>query len=193
MTSTRDLRSWMFSSLVADEVLQRLEQEGMAVRPDNDPGVVQRVLPLESFSRDVRHAAMKALPAYLALFCLENAIRELVAERLSENHGSDWWETCAPAGVRNKAAERKEKEGKSRWHAQRGAHPINYTDFGDLKSLIANNWAGFEDLLPDLNWVNSRLDELEASRNIIAHSNVLEQREIDRMRLYLEDWTRQVG
>lgn len=138
---------------------------------------------------------MKALPAYLALFCLENAIRELVAERLSENHGSDWWETCAPAGVRNKAAERKEREGKSRWHAQRGAHPINYTDFGDLKSLIANNWASFEDLLPDLNWVNSRLDELEASRNIIAHSNVLEQREIDRMRLYLErlDSTGRIG
>ena len=47
--------------------------------------------------------------------------------------------------------------------------------------------------MPDQNWVSSRLDELAASRNIIAHSNVLEDREIERMRLYLEDWTRQVG
>ena len=61
------------------------------------------------------------------------------------------------------------------------------------KNLIISHWQDFEDLMPDQNWVSSRLDELEASRNIIAHSNVLEDREIERMRLYLEDWTRQVG
>lgn len=193
MTDSGVLRNWLFSGLVVDDVLQRLEHEGVAVRPESDPGALQRVLSLENFSRDVRRDAMAALPAYLALFCLENAVRELVAERLAENHGSDWWDTCAPSKVAQKATDRQEKEGKARWHAQRGAHAINYTDFGDLKSIIVNNWSEFDDLLPDRNWVTSRLDEFEASRNVIAHSNVLEVREIDRMRLYLEDWARQVG
>jgi hypothetical protein len=39
----------------------------------------------------------------------------------------------------------------------------------------------------------ARLAELEASRNIIAHSNVLEEREMTRLRLYVQDWLRQVG
>ena len=66
-------------------------------------------------------------------------------------------------------------------------------DFGDLKSIITSNWLDFQDLFPDQNWVMARLAELEASRNIIAHSNVLEEREMTRLRLYVQDWLRQVG
>ncbi len=80
-----------------------------------------------------------------------------------------------------------------RWHIRRGEQEIYYTDFGDLRSMIQSNWTDFEDLFPDQNWITSRLDELEASRNIIAHSNVLDDREIGRIALYLQDWTRQVG
>lgn len=76
---------------------------------------------------------------------------------------------------------------------RRGATEIYYTDFGDLESLIRNNWEAFEDLFPDINWVVSRFDELEKSRNIVAHNNLLEPNEVNRIGLYLRDWTRQVG
>ena len=89
MTDIGNLRSWMFATLAVDDVLNNLERDGLAVRPENDPAAVQRVLPLEAFSREIRRSAMRALPAYLAMFCLENAIRELVAERLSEDCGSN--------------------------------------------------------------------------------------------------------
>jgi len=154
---------------------------------------LQRVLPLEDFSPEIRSAAMRALPAYLAFFCLENAVRELVAERLSENHGSGWWDMEASQKLKDKVKERQDKEGRNRWHVRRGEHEIYYTDFGDLRALIQSNWEDFEDLFPDQNWVLTRLDELEASRNIIAHSNLLDEREVIRIRLYLQDWTRQVG
>ncbi len=44
-------------------------------------------------------------------------------------------------------------------------------------------------------WWNkvSRFTELKASRNIVAHNNVLEKNEIDRIKMYLVDWVRQVG
>lgn len=193
MTDFDRMRSWLFKGLSVESAIDELEGDGLAVRAATDPGALQRVLPLEDFPASVRRSAMSALPAYLAFFCLENSVRELVADRLSENHGSDWWEVCASRPVRDKVSKRQEKEGLDRWHARRGEHPIHYTDFGDLKSLIINNFSDFEDLLPDQNWISSRLDELELSRNIIAHSNILEDRELNRIRLYLYDWARQVG
>jgi Swt1-like HEPN len=193
LTNLVALRDWLFKALSVDDSLNRFEAEGLSVRNPSDIHALQRVLPLEGFSQELRGKAMKALPVYLGFFCLENAIRELIAERLTENHGSDWWDTCASQPIKNSVSSRQIKEGKNRWHIRRGDHEVYYTDFGDLKLLIQNNWADFQDLFPDQNWIAARLDELEASRNIIAHSNILEDREIDRIRLYLDDWQRQVG
>ena len=183
----------MFRCLAAEDMLDRFEQDGVALRAGSDPRALQRVLPLEDFSPDVRRSAMSTLAAYLAFYCLENSIRELITERMTENHGSDWWNTKAPAGIREKVAKRQEAEGDNRWHISRGAGDLYYTDFGDLKSILQSSWTDFSDLFPDQNWVLSRMTELEASRNIIAHMNPLDDRENGRLKLYLQDWTRQVG
>lgn len=193
MTDRAALRNWLFKGVAAEVALDGLEEDGLAVRASSDPRALQRVLPLETFSSDIRQSAMKALPAYLAFFCFENAVRELISERLSETHGSDWWETCVPKAIKERVQSRQEKEGKNRWHVRRGESEVYYTDFGDLKLIIQKQWEDFTDLFPDQNWIVQKLDELEASRNVIAHSNVLDKREIQRIRLYLEDWVQQVG
>src|SRR5690348_10173592 len=193
MTDLSLVRDWLFKSLSVEAQLDGLESDGLAIRAATDPGAAQRVLPLEDFSPEIRRAAMKALPAYLAFFCIENAVRELVAERMTEAQGSDWWDKAASSQIKKKVEDRQVKEGINRWHIRRGAHEIYYTDFGDLVAIIRNNWQNFQDLFPDQNWIANRLTELEASRNIIAHSNTLDDRELDRVRIYLQDWTRQVG
>lgn len=186
------IREWLFKGMAIENLLDSLEADGVAVRAAEDPGAVQRVLPLEDFSPPVRRRAVEALPAYLALFCLENSIRELVVERLQAAKGTDWWLDCASSELKRKVSDRQKKEGKNRWHIQRGAHEIHYTDFGDLIGLIRRSWAEFEDLFPDENWITTRLSELEASRNIVAHNNLLDEREVQRIRMYLIDWMRQV-
>lgn len=193
MTDLGVIRDWLFKGLSVEDTLDTLEGEGIAVRAANDPGAVQRVMPLEDFSPDIRRQAMLALPAYLAFFCLENAVRELVIERMTDTFGNDWWGTCASSDLRKRVEQRQDKEGNNRWHIRRGAQEIYYTDFGDLLTIIRNNWTQFEDLFPDQNWLANRLTELEASRNIIAHSNTLDDRELLRVKMYLQDWTRQVG
>ena len=193
MTSLSEVRNWMFKGLSIEDLLNRLEDDGIAVHSATSPGALQRVMPLEDFSPSVRRSAMRALPVYLAFYCLENAIRELVVERLTENHGPDWWANYSAASMQRKVLDRQGKAGRQRWHVRRGEAEIYYTDFGDLKDLIINNWEDFEDLLPDQHWISARLDELEASRNVIAHSNLLDQRELDRIKMYLGDWIRQVG
>lgn len=192
-TNKAQLRNWLFKGLSAESRLDELEIEGVSVRAASDPGAMQRVLPLEDFSANIRKSAMQSLPAYLAFFCLENAVRELVQERLIDNYGPKWWDEKVSAKIRTKVQERRDKEGVNRWHVQRGASEIYYTDFGDLTSIITNNWADFEDLFPDQQWVASRLSDLESSRNVIAHMNTLDDREISRIKMYLEDWTKQVG
>lgn len=187
------LREWLFAGLTVESALNDLESDGIAVRAPTDPRALQRVMPLEDFPAELRASAMKALPAYLAFFVFENSVREVVSERLSERRGPEWWEQSAASGLKSKVEKRQESEGKDRWHMRRGATEIFYTDFGDLASLIRNNWEEFEDLFPDINWVVSRFDELEKSRNIVAHNNLLEPHEVSRITLYLRDWIRQVG
>lgn len=193
MTNRPQLREWLFKSLTIEDAMDRMEASGLGVRAGSDPRALQRLFALEDFSATIRSSAMQAAPVYIAFFCLENAVRDLVAERLSTNHGPGWWDSHAASAIRERVTRRQEKEGANRWHAKRRGEEIFYTDFGDLKLIIQNNWVDFEDLFPDQNWVTSRLDELEASRNIIAHTNLLDEREISRLRLYVQDWVRQVG
>ena len=129
----------------------------------------------------------------MAFFCLENAVRELISDRMLQQHGPEWWATNVARGIQDKVGTRREKEGANRWHSRRGASDINYTDFGDLALIIQNSCCDFSDLFPDVSWITSRLRELEQSGNVIAHNNVLDKLELDRIRMYLTDWLRQVG
>lgn len=193
MTSEIGIREWLFRAIAVESILDDMEVAGTAIRAGEDPRAVQRVIDLEDFSPSVRMGSMAALPAFLAFYCLENSVRELVVERLQERRGLDWWVTSVPQQIKDRVARRRDLEGQNRWHLQRGANDIQYTDFGDLRSIIVNNWTHFADLFPDQNWLQTKLAELEASRNIIAHMNLLDDTEMNRIRLYLRDWTRQVA
>lgn len=149
------IRAWLFKGLSAQRRLDDLEEDGVAVRAHSDPGALQRVLPLEDFPPSVRQAAMKALPVYLAFFCLENAVRDLISERLSENHGANWWGKLVSNRIKAKVTKRQAEDGANRWHARRGVQEIYYTDFGDLTLIIQSTWSDFEDLFPDQNWITS--------------------------------------
>jgi hypothetical protein len=62
-----------------------------------------------------------------------------------------------------------------------------------MPGIILNNWPEFQNLFDSPEWVKGRFADLEKSRNVIAHNNVLEDSEIDRIRLYLQDWARTIG
>lgn len=60
---------------------------------------------------------------------------------------------------------------------------MNYADFGDMPGIIINNRADFEDIFDSQDWVKTRFSDLEKSRNVIAQNNVLEDGEVERIRL----------
>lgn len=130
---------------------------------------------------------------YVLLYSLENSARNLIRSRLEAAHGDGWWDQVKTNDMEKKVRDRIKEEQRNKWHQPRGRHPLNYLDFGDLKDLICNNWPYFRQVFPDQHWVVARLTELEKSRNVVAHSNVLGDTEISRLLLYFGDWCRQVG
>lgn len=141
----------------------------------------------------IRAASLQMQRTFRLLFVLENFIRDFVATRLEEIDGENWFEQRASAPMKQKVTDRKQKEETNAWHTGRNEASIYYLDFGDLALLITNHWAVFKDLLPDQHFVQSRMQEAERSRNVIAHTNVLASEEIARLEMYLRDWIRQIG
>jgi hypothetical protein len=130
---------------------------------------------------------------YPVLYVFENSVRNLVSQVMSAKYSDKWWDQKVGSTIKKKVLGRIQKEHENRWHGKRGAHPIFYTDIEDLKSIITTNWQDFKDLFPSQQWVSARIDEIEMSRNVVAHNNPLEKRDIQRLELYLGDWIRQIS
>ena len=130
---------------------------------------------------------------YTAIAAFENTVREFVVKILIENKGENWWEDCVSERIRNKAESSKAEEDKIRWHAQRGDSLINYTEFGDLASIMNNNLELFSDHIVSIEWARNIISTIERSRNVIMHSGELSPRDIERIGINIRDWISQVG
>jgi len=123
--------------------------------------------------------AREMATVYPLLYVLENSMRVLITRVLAAKYGKDWWElvlTSAKARqVREKADHRRLQEDHKRWHQRRGSRPIDYTELGDLATIIL---AKQDDFFPDVlgdsrKWFEAFMEELDPSRHVICHMNPL--------------------
>ncbi|MCB9227892.1 MAG: hypothetical protein H6578_12090 [Chitinophagales bacterium] len=192
MKNSKKLKEFIFNGLLLDDTLDKLEDSGISVREGQKLKGVSRIQETD-FSPRIIHNATKMSSVFTVFFCLENAVRELIQERLAERYGPTWWTDKIPNKIKNSVEKLKDKEKFNRYHAQRSAINIGYTFFGELCQIIINNWDDFSDLFPDQHWINSRFNDLEMSRNIIMHTGILPEIEIERIESICRDWIRQVG
>lgn len=143
--------------------------------------------------KDAKDAKEMAEEVYPLVYLFENSIRKMIAKLMQDAHGTEWWNNKVGGKIRRMVDSRMASENANRWHSKRGADPIFYTDMGDLSSIITENWDTFKSVFPDQGWITQRFTEIELSRNIIAHNNLLEEREINRIKLYFEDWNKQLS
>lgn len=188
------------------EELRKLKEVGVSLPVQKQIKVVEKAVPESvtikigeelitqlSLPKKLAKEAKRMAQVYPRMYVLENSLRFLITNTLKRKHGNDWWDSKVPAAVRRNAESRKNQEGRNRWHSRRGSHEIFYTDFGDLSSIIINNWDDFKEVFPSQRWIQARIEEIELSRNIIAHNNPLPKREIKRLELYFEDLRRQLA
>lgn len=150
-------------------------------------------LSLDLLDEDLVNSAKAMATVYTAIAAFENSVRRFVVKNLMENRGEKWWEECVSEKIRKFAETRKKEEEKIRWHTPRGDSMINYTEFGDLVSIMSQNLDLFEPYIISIDWARQIIQTVERSRNVIMHSGELCRKDIERIGTNIRDWISQVG
>lgn len=187
-----NLRQFVFNGLLLQDSLETLEKEGISVRKSGDLAPVSRVVEAD-FSPKIWHDANNMASVYQAIFCIENTLRSFIVERMSERYGLDWWEDKVGSKIKKAVKTLKDEEQKNKFFSGRSDSEIGYTMLGNLGSIITDNWEDFSDIIPNQAWLNSRMQDLEMARNIVMHTGVLPQDEIERITSIVRDILRQIG
>src|SRR4051794_22850719 len=113
------VKEFVFNALLLQDSLAKLRESGIVIQTDTD--LAKTLAPAEQrdFSPRIVNDAVKMSEAFVAFFCVENAVRDLISQRLLERKGTDWWDACVPAKIRTAVDRLKEKEAKNRYHTQR--------------------------------------------------------------------------
>lgn len=187
--------SFVFRGLLTQEALEKDGHSQKANYTAEWEAETSKRLGLPALDEELVAKSRKMSLVYTAICAFENSVREFVAKKLLEEAGENWWDDCVKKEIRDRAEGRKKAEKDIRWLTARGDSMIYYTEFGDLISIIAKpeNWVFFEIHIGSVAWAKQIITTLEKSRNIIMHSGELAPTDIERVGMYIRDWTRQVG
>jgi hypothetical protein len=185
--------SFVFRGLLAEEALDAAGRlPSLSSNATIDETVAQR-LSIDLLDKEIVAKASTMAAVYTAVASFENSVRRLISTVLLEEVGVDWWQTSVSEKIRAKAESRRDEESKVRWHAPRGEEPLNYAEFGDLVSIMTQNWEKFEPFVRSLEWARQLIVSVERSRNVIMHSGELEMEDVERIGGLIRDWVKQVG
>lgn len=188
------LYSFVFKGILTKQALEETEARDSNSLAKIDEEEIFKLLCIDELPNEFIGKAKKMSYVFIAICALENSIRDFISQKLLEESGADWWDNCIPKKVRDRAESRKEEEDKIKWHTQRGDNYINYTEFGDLITIMrGDNWEYFEPHIISLEWAQQIIKTLERSRNVIMHSGELSDQDLARIGTLIRDWTRQVG
>lgn len=193
--NTDPLYSFVFKGILTEEALDKTSRIKKSRFNNEEFKKIHETLGIDDLDQELVLKAQKMAIVYTAICAFENMVRQFVAKKLLENKGENWWNECVSEKIRSKAESRREEENKIRWHTPRGDTIINYTEFGDLLSIIRNvdNWPFFEPHITSIEWADQIIKTLERSRNVIMHSGELVNQDIERIGMFIRDWVNQVG
>ena len=146
------------------------------------------------FSQKLRAESEEMAAHYSVFYCLENSIRSLIDDRLTDAHGINWWsvESVVPTTVAKNCQDNQKRERET-GVTPRSDSLLDYTTFGELGEILRQNWDYFGGTFRDRSAVNRILHSLNTLRGPIAHCKALAEDEVLRLHLALRDWFRQIG
>lgn len=186
MSLENDLRLFLYNCAVIHGELKKVDPKLSSAM---DP---QSLLPennlIKNFELKDREKAIFMARWYVLFYLLENDVRSLIRDTLSEQ-APDWWEKLAPEGVRKAVEENRKKEIETGVQF-RSDDPLEYTTFGQLGDIIRANYSAFGGILNSEKAMGRIFNVLNALRGPIAHCGYLAPDEVDRLRLSVNDWFR---
>jgi len=164
------------------------EKKQNVIKIGKERDIVEPILP----RRKINEASDMA-KIYPLLYILENSIRELVDRVMTSQFGSKWWDSQAPKNIRRKVADRMTGDKKHEWHQRRGGRPIDYIDLPDLPRVLKKiEKHVIPDILPDFQWFDQLVKEVNRSRCVVCHMNPLNKMNIKSVEVKFEQWEKQV-
>jgi hypothetical protein len=137
------------------------------------------------------------LEAYALLFEIENSLRELMLQSLSQVAGERWYKERLPEDVLAKYREGSNYERRAKWAESRVRyHPAYYLDFTDLKKVMEKkeNWSDvFAPVFSRKDILSGILSAVEVVRNKVAHNRTLTGTELELVRTARETIRNSVG
>lgn len=190
---SKDVRDFLFRGLMFEAEAERFRRAGIQIG-SNSAEAEESLLKetLAPFSVQRRNNALEMARLYAVLYCFENEIRDFIRDALEEKEGPDWLEKLPPK-IKEHAESRRDTSLKDSWLEGEKADLLGFVDFGQLAQIIIAKWDHFKDVMPTQHWLKQRMDELEKSRNFIAHNRMLLPSEFQRLYMYIADWNRVIG
>ena len=192
--SKPEVRDWLFRGLMFEADAEQFRSAGIRVGADifeAERNLLEETL--RPFSIEMRNEALEMGRLYTLLYCFENSVRNLIRERLQETYGSNWWADKVPKKIKDFAETRQKDAMENSWLEGQKRDLFGFIQFGHLSDIIVANWEDFSDLVPTQHWIKQRMDELEQTRNYVAHNRLLLPGEFQRIERYVNDWNRMVG
>ena len=186
------IKEFVFNGMLLKDSLENLERQGIKLFDEKDEVKINRIME-NDFSPKLWYNANKMSSIYIALYCAENMLRDFIVDRLSEIHGVNWWGERVPKKVKDEVKKLKSREEKNKYYSNRANSNIGYTMLCNLTQIIISNWDDFSDIIPTQAWITSRMDDLEMSRNIIMHTGLLPDIEMERIESIVRDLVKQLG
>jgi hypothetical protein len=137
----------------------------------------------------VVNSAHRNAELYPVVYLFENSVRNLVSVVMQSTFGDDWWEQKVSDKIKNNVQIRQSEEKQYPWHSQRGASPIFYTDISDLRTIINTYNKQFKKVFGKIPRVEMWIEEIEKTRNILAHNNPVSKKDRDRITVFARDWS----
>jgi energy-converting hydrogenase A subunit M len=188
MSLSDDIKLFGMHNLLLETELMKLEDGGIQI--EHQKTILKaEIVDVDLFESDILQEARKMADFYALYYSLENSIRRLISERLSEKHGVNWWKDKVPDGVQ-KEVEKKQRDEKDTAMSIRSDDPLDYTNFGELIDIFNANWSDFSDTLRSPKAMQTILSQFNKIRNVVAHSCALNVDEITRFKLLVKDWFR---
>jgi hypothetical protein len=144
---------------------------------------------ISQFSDEMRTNAIMMAEHYKLFYMLENDIRKLIEETLTEAYQTGWWEEHSPPSAKEECRNNQLREQEAGF-TPRSDNELDYVTFGHLGDIIRHNWALFGGILSNQKAMGRVMYSLNNLRGPIAHCGMLAEDEVDRLRLTVKDWFR---
>ncbi len=135
------------------------------------------------------YSSIRNAELYPVVYLFENSVRRMIAAVMEKEFGKNWWDTQVHPSIRQAVEIRRNEERGYPWHSRRGAKPVYYTDISDLRRIINSHNRIFAKAFGKIPRVELWIEEIEKTRNTLAHNNPISRRDRERLLVYARDWS----